>query len=335
MCEETRYQTDNSAEQRSVCSVMESYEEFSSRTLQSLLSACSSSPPPQRALVSSSQLRFSGRTLLEPVLSVDQRAQMLNHRHTAVQRDRNRHRRHTDALLQRVQDVLVNIQQLNNPQNAPAAAVPSSSSSSVCSDLKRETLRLLNQRMEKRLSENSPDSSLSLSLSVTGSYTELPTLPRFPGPQVSHSPPAQRRPRAHRIIISSPVSQSQLGSESASSPSAVSETSDGQLSIKLKQRRSNDEEEKRRPVSQSQLSSESASSPSAVSETSDGQLSIKLKQRSSGDEAEKRRPVLNRSYDVENPCPSLNRPQVEEHSSSRVEQIEELQHLQQCWVSCT
>ncbi|XP_056324888.1 uncharacterized protein LOC130238033 [Danio aesculapii] len=180
---------------------MESYEEFSSRTLQSLLSACSSYPPPQRALVSNSQLRFSGRTLLEPVLSVDQRAQMLNHRHTAVQRDRNRHRRHTDALLQRVQDVLINIQ-LNNPQDAPATAVTSSSSSSssICSDLKRETLRLLNQRMEKRLSDDSADSSLSLSLSVTGSYTDayITQIPRASGqPQPTGTAETPSTPHHH------------------------------------------------------------------------------------------------------------------------------------------
>jgi len=152
------------------------------------------------------------------------------------------------------------------PCSAPAQKQTLSPSSS----LKRETLRLLNQRMETLPCDESSDGSdpESPESSLMGSYAQLP------------------------ILISSPVSGSQTQPSGASNaltasppPSAGghwncsgSELSDGQLSIITStpsSTRSDESREKPRPARRS------APAP------------------------------LNRSYDVENPSPSLNRPQVD------------------------
>lgn len=187
---------------------------------------------------------------------------------------------------------------------------------SPSSSLKRETLRLLNQRMEKLLSDESsdgsdpesPDSTLSgLSLSLTGSYAQLP------GPQPSLSPLAHRarRPRPHatgNILISRPVSESELSANGSEHLSGSGR-------------------DERHPVERSVLRASSPASSGAewncsCSEFSDRQLSIMTSTPSSRTETTRldvrsTRPArrsppapLNRSYDVESPSLSLIRPQV-------------------------
>ncbi len=177
------------------------------------------------------------------------------------------------------------------PCSAPAQKQTLSPSSS----LKRETLRLLNQRMEKLPSDESSDGSVpespesSLCLSLMGSYAQLPS------PHPSRSPPARN------IFISSPISESELsqsqthlsGANNAATASpppssgghwncSGSEFSDGQLSI-------------------------ITSTPSST--RSDGTQDVS---REKPRPARRSAPApLNRSYDVENPSPSLNRPQVD------------------------
>lgn len=181
--------------------------------------------------------------------------------------------------------------------------------------MKRETLRLLNQRMEKLESSDgsdpeSPDSTLaSLSLSLMGSYAQLP------GPQPSRSPDTHRvrRPRTHtagNILISRPVSECELRARASE---YQSESGDNKPCLMEK-------------------SGFTAPSPAPSgdqwdcggSEFSDGQLSIitstpsSLRLDATRDvRRERTGPVrrsppapLNRSYDVENPSPSLIRPQI-------------------------
>ncbi|KAL0178857.1 hypothetical protein M9458_024299, partial [Cirrhinus mrigala] len=192
------------------------------------------------------------------------------------------------------------------PCTAPAPKQTLSPSSS----LKRETLRLLNQRMEKLTSgessePESTDSSLvGLCLSLTGSYAQLPS------PQPSRSP-LTRRPRANtsvvNILISSPVSESELSAAgSETHPSGINN-------------------ERRLAFKASSPPSPGAEWNFSASEFSDRQLSIVTSTPSSTrlDETQdvrceitrpaRRSPPapLNRSYDVENPSPSLNRPQVD------------------------
>lgn len=162
---------------------------------------------------------------------------------------------------------------------------------SPSSSLKRETLRLLNQRMETLPSDESSDDSdpespeFSVCLSLMGSYAQLP----------SCSPPAGN------ILISSPVSESDL-SRSQTQPSGANNA-----------------------LTASPPPSAGGHWNCSGSELSDGQLSIITSTPSStridGTQdvsREKPRParrsapaLLNRSYDVENPSPSLNRPQVD------------------------
>lgn len=186
------------------------------------------------------------------------------------------------------------------PSTAPAQKQTLSPSSS----LKRETLRLLNQRMEKLASDESSDGSVpgspysSLCLSLTGSYAQLPS------PQPSRSPRANAC--AGNILISSPVSESELSTTgsnnneqafTASSPPSSaaewncsgSEFCDRQLSI----------------ITSTPSSTSSWTGMTRFNETQD-------------ESGEKPRPArrsapapLNRSYDVENPSPSLNRPHVD------------------------
>lgn len=184
----------------------------------------------------------------------------------------------------------------------PFPAPPQNQNLSPSSSLKRETLRLLNQRMEKLRSDESsdgsdpesPDSSLS-GLSLTGSYA------RLPGPRPGRSPLTHRarRPRAGNILISHPVSESELstiGSEhlsgsvfTASAPSGAewncscSEFSDRQLSI-------------------------ITSTPSSRKETS--RLDSTVSPENTRPARRSPPAPLNRSYDVESPSPSLNRPHV-------------------------
>ncbi|XP_067226035.1 centriolar coiled-coil protein of 110 kDa isoform X3 [Chanodichthys erythropterus] len=314
---------------------MESYEQFCSRTLNTLLPPdCSTAPERQRAL---SDIHFHGRRLLEPVLSEALRVQMADDRQTAVERDR---KRQTDALLQRVQHVLNNIR-LKKRQNESDSIISSHESKtspirsirpftapaqnrnlSPSSSLKRETLRLLNQRMEKLLSDESsdgsdpesPDSTLSgLSLSLTGSYAQLP------GPQPSRSPLTHRarRPRPHaagNILISHPVSESELSTNGSEYLSGSGHS-------------------EQRPIGRSVFTASSPAPSGAewncsCSEFSDRQLSIITSTPSSQKETirldstqdvspENTRPArrsppapLNRSYDVESPSPSLIRPHV-------------------------
>ncbi|XP_052467994.1 uncharacterized protein LOC128025563 [Carassius gibelio] len=293
---------------------MESYEQFYSRTLNALLPpACSTSPRPQRAL---SHIHFGGRTLLQPLLSEALRVQMAEDRQTALERDRRRQTRHTDALLERVHDILNNIQVQKRPDSAetptsdssltlrsktspmcsirasvrPSTAPAQKQTLSPSSSLKRETLRLLNQRMEKLASDEipgSPDSSLCLSL--MGSYARLPS------PQPSRSPRVNTSTR--NILISSPVSESELsttGSQNSEQPSAPSSAagwncSDGQLSI----------------ITSTPSSTSSRTGMTGLDETQDVSRQKPRPARRSPPA------LLNRSYDVENPSPSLNRPQVD------------------------
>lgn len=185
------------------------------------------------------------------------------------------------------------------PRTSPASVPLQTQSLSTSSSLKKETLRLLNQRLEREKSISpdessdgftspSPDSVFSgLSPSLTGSYARLPS------PQPSRSPLAHRAlrsrpPAASNILISCPVSESELSpitSEGQSHLSDVikhwncSELSDRQLSVISSTPRS-PEDEKTKPARRS---------PPAP---------------------------LNRSYDVESPSPSLIRPQVEFTPSS-------------------
>ncbi|XP_051771029.1 centriolar coiled-coil protein of 110 kDa isoform X3 [Ctenopharyngodon idella] len=318
---------------------MESYEQFYSRTLNTLLPPdCSTAPQQQRAL---SDIHFHGRRLLEPVLSEELRVQMAEDRQTAVERDR---KRQTDALLQRVQDILNNIH-LKKTQNelgsitsdqslshgsktspirsiGPFTAPAQSQNLSPSSSLKRETLRLLNQRMEKLLSDESSDgsdpesldSTLSgLSLSLTGSYAQLP------GPQPSRSPLTHRarRPRPHttgNILISHPVSESELSTNGSEYLSGSAHNEQHLI--------------ERSVFTTSSPAPSGAELNCSCSEFSDRQLSIITSTPSSRKETtkldstqdvshEKTRPArrsppapLNRSYDVESPSPSLIRPQV-------------------------
>ncbi|XP_065128385.1 uncharacterized protein [Paramisgurnus dabryanus] len=320
---------------------MESYEEFCSRTLKTFLMFpdCSTAPQQQRAHVSN--IHFHGRRLLEPLLSEELRAQMAEERQTAIQRDRKRQTQQTDALLERVQDIINNIH-LRNVQYESVGAVPHTAELSptlqskmspdvyirpsstpvqnqtirTSSSLKKETLRLLNQRMEREKNHNdddessdrlypggSPDSVLSdLSLSLTGSYVQLPS------PQPSRSPLTQRTRRPH-ILISCPVSESELGSngsEYKNHPSgraeqsafiqpgaqwdySCSESSERQMSI-------------------------TTSTPSTTSNHKEIQSSLTRSQ----DKPARRSPPapLNQSYDVESPSPFLIRPQVQSTPSS-------------------
>ncbi|XP_058650066.1 uncharacterized protein LOC131551271 isoform X1 [Onychostoma macrolepis] len=298
---------------------MESYEQFYSRTLNALPPpACSTAPRPQRAL---SAIHFRGRRLLQPLVSEALRGQVTEDRQTAMERDGRRQTRQTDTLLQRVQHILNNIQLKKVKKEADSTETPTSDCSvtlgsktrpirscvrpcsapaqkqtlSPSSSLKRETLRLLNQRMEKLPSDESSDGSdpespeYSLCLSLMGSYAQLPS------PQPSHSPPAGN------ILISSPISESVL-SQSETHPSGANNT-----------------------LTASPPPSSGGHWTCSGSEFSDGQLSIITSTPSStrSDETqdvscEKPRPArrsapapLNRSYDVENPSPSLNRPQVD------------------------
>ncbi|XP_048026845.1 centriolar coiled-coil protein of 110 kDa isoform X2 [Megalobrama amblycephala] len=331
---------------------MESYEQFCSRTLNTLLPPdCSTAPERQRAL---SDIHFHGRRLLEPVLSEELRVQMADDRQTAVERDR---KRQTDALLQRVQHVLNNIH-LKKTQNESYSIISSHESKtspirsirpftapaqnrnlSPSSSLKRETLRLLNQRMEKLLSDESsdgsdpesPDSTLSgLSLSLTGSYAQLP------GPQPSRSPLTHRaqRPRPHatgNILISHPVSESELSTNGSEYLSGSGHN-------------------EQRPIARSVFTASSPAPSGAewncsCSEFSDRQLSIITSTPSSQKETtrldstqdvspENTRPArrsppapLNRSYDVESPSPSLNRPHVS--SAPSPGSVRPIRHSQQ------
>uniref|UniRef100_A0A8C1TUK6 Centriolar coiled-coil protein of 110 kDa-like n=1 Tax=Cyprinus carpio TaxID=7962 RepID=A0A8C1TUK6_CYPCA len=283
---------------------MESYEQFYSRTMSALLPpACSTSPRPQRAL---SDIHFRGRRLLQPVVSEALRVQMAEDRQTAVERDRRRQTRQTDALLERVHDILINIQLKKVQKEPDSAETPTSDSPltlgsktspmrsirtsarpstapaqkqtlSPSSSLKRETLRLLNQRMEKLASDASSDGSVpgspysSLCLSLMGSYAQLPS------PQPSRSPRANAC--AGNILISSPVSESELSTTGSKNNEQAF-----------------------------------TSTPSSTSSWT-GMTRFDETQDESG---EKPRPArrsapapLNRSYDVENPSPSLNRPHVD------------------------
>ncbi|KAK7122191.1 hypothetical protein R3I94_019344 [Phoxinus phoxinus] len=261
--------------------------------------------------------------MLEPVLSEDLRVQMCEHRRRAMERDS---RRQTHTLLHRVQDILNNIH-LKKTQTGSESAVtstPDPSPSPVSTralpapgqnqspGLRRETLRLLNQRMEKLVSDESsdgsdPDSTLaSLALSLTGSYAQLP------GPQPSRSPDTHRarRPRTHtagNILISRPVSESDLR---ASASEHQSESGDNTQCL--------------------MAPSGDPWNCSSGSESSDGQLSIITSTPSSlrlDVSRERTGPVrrsppapLNRSYDVENPSPSLLRPQISVTGQTAVEQ---------------
>lgn len=196
------------------------------------------------------------------------------------------------------------------PKTSPGSVPHQNQNLSTSSSLKKETLRLLNQRMERE--KNSPerftspsDSVLSgLSLSLTGSYARLPS------PQPSRSPLAHRaRPSralaASNILISCPVSESELSpntSECVSHPSEVttpgapwncSELSDRQLSVISSAPSSTN--------SQKRVQSRLSGSPQDEK--------VKPARRSP-------RAPLNRSYDVESPSPSLIRPQVEFTPSS-------------------
>lgn len=180
------------------------------------------------------------------------------------------------------------------PRTSPASVPLQTQSLSTSSSLKKETLRLLNQRLEREKSISpgftspSPDSVFSgLSLSLTGSYARLPS------PQPSRSPLAHRAlrsrpPAASNILISCPVSESELSPNTSEGQSHLSdvikhwncsELSDRQLSVISSTPRS-PEDEKTKPARRS---------PPAP---------------------------LNRSYDVESPSPSLIRPQVEFTPSS-------------------
>uniref|UniRef100_A0A8C1APE8 Centriolar coiled-coil protein of 110 kDa-like n=1 Tax=Cyprinus carpio carpio TaxID=630221 RepID=A0A8C1APE8_CYPCA len=267
---------------------MESYEQFYSRTMSALLPpACSTSPRPQRAL---SDIHFRGRRLLQPVLKKVQKEPDSAETPTSD----------SSLTLGSKTSPMRSIRTSARPSTAPAQKQTLSPSSS----LKRETLRLLNQRMEKLASDASSDGSVpaspysSLCLSLMGSYAQLPS------PQPSRSPRANAC--AGNILISSPVSESELSTTgsnnneqafTASSPPSSaaewncsgSEFSDRQLSI----------------ITSTPSSTSSWTGMTGFDETQD-------------ESGEKPRPArrsapapLNRSYDVENPSPSLNRPHVD------------------------
>ncbi|XP_039507080.1 uncharacterized protein LOC120462526 isoform X2 [Pimephales promelas] len=256
---------------------MESYEHFYSRTLKTLCDThCSTAPPQQRALCN---IHFHGRRLLEPVLSEDQRVQVCEDRRKAMERES---RRHTHTLLQRVQDILNNI-------HSAASSTPDPSTRSVTpgqnQSLKRETLRLLNQRM----ASDDESTLASLSLSLTGSYAQLPC------PQPSRSPDTHRarRPPTHpagNILISRPVSECELRASASEHPS---ESGDN----------------KAKPGSAAASAAPSGAERNCSGST-DGQLSIITCTHSSLRSGAARAGPLNRSYDVENPSPSLSRPQI-------------------------
>ncbi|XP_051523865.1 centriolar coiled-coil protein of 110 kDa [Myxocyprinus asiaticus] len=280
---------------------------------------------------------------------------MAEERQTAVERDRKRQTGQKDTLLERVQDILNNIQ-LQKMQNEPDSLPPTFGSKtsplssirptaavshcvglclspaqnqtlSPSSSLKKETLRLLNQRMVRvknisehlhRSSDESSDSIDSvlggLSFSLTGSYAQLPS------PQPSRSPLAHcaRRPRpqtAAHILISCPVSESELSlneseseaqqhstfNESCLPPSGAewncscSKLSDRQLSI----------------------TTSTPNSASSRKETTSITRSPQDVTCEKGKPAHRSPPApLNQSYDVESPSPSLIRPQVVSTPSS-------------------
>ncbi|KAA0724835.1 Centriolar coiled-coil protein of 110 kDa [Triplophysa tibetana] len=266
---------------------MESYEEFCGRTLNTLMlsRACSTASQQQRA--HATNMRFHGRRLLDPVLR-----KLQNESERAV-------------------TCPAELSPTLRPKTSPGSVLLQNQNLSSTSSLKKETLRLLNQRMERE--KNSPerftspsDSVLSgLSLSLTGSYARLPS------PQPSRSPLAHRArpsrvPAASNILISCPVSESELSpntSECEGHPSEVptpathwncSELSDRQLSII------------------SSPPSSTSSQKRVQSRLSGSPLDEKVKPARRSPRA-----PLNCSYDVESPSPSLIRPQVEFTPSSR------------------
>ncbi|XP_051958214.1 centriolar coiled-coil protein of 110 kDa isoform X2 [Xyrauchen texanus] len=261
---------------------------------------------------------------------------MAEERQTAVQRDRKRQTGQKETLLERVQDILNNIQLQkiqNEPQGLPptygSKTSPLSSIRPTCvrpdqnqtvspsSSLKKETLRLLNQRMERvknipeHLHRSSDESSTEsvlggLSFSLTGSYARLPS------PKPSRSPRSTRRPRpqpAANILISCPINESELSLNESESEAQQHST-----------------------FNESRLSPSGAEWNCSCSKLSDRQLSITTSTPNSAScskemtsltrspqdvTCEKGKPAhrsppapLNQSYDVESPSPSLIRPQV-------------------------
>ncbi|XP_016376737.1 uncharacterized protein LOC107715191 [Sinocyclocheilus rhinocerous] len=237
---------------------------------------------------------------------------MAEDRQTAVERDR---RRQTDALLERVHNVLNNIQLKKVQKELDCAVTPTSDSSltlgsktspmrsirtsvrpctapaqkqtlSPSSSLKRETLRLLNQRMEKLASDESRDGSdpESPDSSLTGSYAQLPS------------------PQPRNIFISSPVSESELsttGSKNNEQPSAFTASSPPSSAAE-------------RNCSGSEFSDRQLSIITSTPSSWTGMTGLDETQDVSHEKPRRSPPApLNRSYDVENPSPSLNRPQVD------------------------
>ncbi|KAG7491403.1 hypothetical protein MATL_G00003290 [Megalops atlanticus] len=92
---------------------MESYEEFCSKSLARLqtegrMQMCGESSSQQEAL---SIIRFHGRAVLSPLLSVDQRREMTQYRQRAVQLEADRQSlRRQSRLLARVQDIIDSVQ---------------------------------------------------------------------------------------------------------------------------------------------------------------------------------------------------------------------------------
>ncbi|KAJ8390673.1 hypothetical protein AAFF_G00100530 [Aldrovandia affinis] len=91
---------------------MENYEEFCFRSLDRLqtegkMQVCSGSSRQQGAL---SIIRFHGRAVLAPLLSVDQRREMTQYRQRAAQLEADRQSLRRSNLLARVQDIIGNVQ---------------------------------------------------------------------------------------------------------------------------------------------------------------------------------------------------------------------------------
>lgn len=200
-----------------------------------------------------------------------------------------------------------------SPYIRPSSAPVQNQTLRTSSSLKKETLRLLNQRMEKEknrddesssdcLYPGSPDSVLGgLSLSLTGSYVQLPS------PQPSRSPltPRTRRPY---ILISCPVSEAELGPNGSEYENHTSGRAEQSMFIEP-----GAQWDYRCSESSDRQLSITTSTPSSTSNNKKIQSSLTRSQ----DKPTRRSPPapLNQSYDVESPSPFLIRPQVHTPSS--------------------
>ncbi|XP_029102098.1 centriolar coiled-coil protein of 110 kDa-like isoform X2 [Scleropages formosus] len=108
---------------------MESYEEFCSRSLARVLAqgeaTCRGASGQKEA--PHSLIQFHGMAVLAPLLSGEQRGDMVRYRQRAVRLEADRRNRHRDLLLARVRDILDRVQVLKSSQDSETLAPPTGS----------------------------------------------------------------------------------------------------------------------------------------------------------------------------------------------------------------